>query len=226
MSAKTKEVGGGPATGLADQFVSWLSQGLNTGMFGPGAPAGGDAFGATRGVGSYLTDVLSGGAGTLGGNLATMIGKETDRNAAALRARFGVGGGSAFGTPAAYAESLFRSESAPKLATAVGGLQQNALRMLLPLFANIAQKGITQRQTVTEQNPWVTAAGVAAPIAAAALNFAAPGAGSAVSGLMAGVQAGNRMAAPAQSSILSNIYSGGFGQNYELPPVATLPWAA
>lgn len=181
MSAKTSEVGGGPATGLSQDFVKWLSQGMNTGTFGSGTPAGSDAYGATRGMGSYLTDVLSGGAGKLGGDMATMIGKESDRGAAALRARFGVGGGSAFGTPAAYAESLFRSEEAPKLATAVGGLQQNALAMLLPLFANLAGKGIAQRESITQQNPWVTGLSIGAGLAkegvAAYTGMRAPGGG-------------------------------------------------
>src|SRR5678815_4880354 len=158
MGAKQKDVGGGPATGLADQLVSWLSQGLNTGTFGAGAPAGSDAVGATGGISAYLNDVLSGGAGKLGGAMQQQITTQADRDAAALRARFGAGGGTAFGTGAQYGEALLRSETAPKIATAVGGLQQNALSMLLPIFANIAGKGISQRQTVSEENPWMTAA--------------------------------------------------------------------
>lgn len=173
MSAQTKEVGGGPASGLADSFVKWLSQGMNTGTFGAGSPAGGDAVGATQGISGYLNDVLSGGAGKLGGAMGTMIGKETDRGVAAIRARFGVGGGTAFGTPAANAEALFRSEEAPKLATAVGGLQQNALAMLLPIFAQMAGKGIAQKELVTQPNPWVSAASTVAQGASAAAPYMA-----------------------------------------------------
>lgn len=223
MAPQTKEVGGGPATGLADQFVSWLSQGLNTGSFGPGAPAGADAHGATMGIGSYLTDILSGGAGKIGGATSDIITKQGERDAAAVRARYGVGGGTAFGTPGAYAEGMVRSETAPKLVSAIGGLQQNALQMLLPLFANIAGKGLTQRQTVTQQSPWATAAGIAAPLISAGLNFMAPGAGAALDfgGMMA---KGTSMAAPAQQSILGAINNGGFEQGWTLPPVATLPF--
>lgn len=175
MAPKTREVGGGPATGLGNDFVKWLSQGLNTGTFGTGTPAGTDAVGATGGISAYLNDVLSGGAGKLGGAMGEMITKESDRGAAALRARFGVGGGSAFGTPGAYAESLFRSESAPKLATAVGGLQQNALSMLLPLFAKMASKGITQRTITQSENPWMTAGKLGLQGGALAAGFMAGG---------------------------------------------------
>lgn len=168
MPPKTKEVGGGPATGLANDFIGWLSQGLNTGTFGVGNPAGTDAHGATVGMGGVLNDMLAGGAGNLGGAFTDMISKQGERDAMGLRARFGAGGGTAFGTGAQYGESLLRSETAPKLVSAAGGLQMQALQMLLPMFANMSQKGITQRQTVQEQNPWAQAAGLIAPIAAAA----------------------------------------------------------
>lgn len=159
MGAKQKEVGGGPATGLADNFVHWLSQGLNTGSFGAGAPAGQDAYGSVQGgMGSYLNDIFKGPAGTVGGATQTMITRQGDRDAAALRARFGVGGGTAFGSPGAFAEGVLRSETAPKLVSAIGNQQQQALSMLLPIFAGLASKGITQRQTISEENPWMTAA--------------------------------------------------------------------
>ena len=220
MGAKTKEVGGGPATGLADQFVQWLSQGLNTGTFGAGTPAGTDAVGATGGISAYLNDVLSGGAGRLGGALQQQITTQADRDAATLRARFGAGGGTAFGTGAQFAEGVLRSETAPKIATAVGGLQQNALQMLLPVFASIAGKGITQRQTVAQENPWMTAAKLGLQGGALVAGAMTGNPAIAASGLAAGSQ----MAAPAQASILSKIYSGGFGQDWQLPQVPLPNW--
>src|SRR5689334_11669390 len=169
MGTKTKEVGGGPATGLADTFVNWLSQGLNTGTFGAGTPAGSDAYGATSGISSYLNDILAGGAGKIGGATQQMITTQADRDAAALRARFGVGGGTAFGTPAAYAEGILRSETAPKLVTAIGNQQSQALQMLLPIFAGLSQKGIAQRQMIAQPSGWSQAAGLALPLVAAGL---------------------------------------------------------
>jgi hypothetical protein len=50
MAAKYKEYGGGPASGLANDFTQFLSQGLNTGTFGAGNPAGGDAANSTMGI--------------------------------------------------------------------------------------------------------------------------------------------------------------------------------
>ncbi|MBA2704142.1 MAG: hypothetical protein H0U60_09850 [Blastocatellia bacterium] len=205
MPPKTKEVGGGPATGLANDFLGWLSQGLNTGTFGAGNPAGTDANAATRGMGGILNDMLAGGAGNLGGAFTDMISKQSERDVGGLRARFGAGGGTAFGSGAQYAESMLRSETAPKMTAAAGGLQMQALQMLLPLFANMSGKGITQRQTVQQQNPWAQAAGFIAPIAAAAFT------GGASIPATAGMSAGSAMASQMTPGIFngaSNLFAG------------------
>lgn len=208
MPPKTREVGGGPATGLANDFVGWLSQGLNTGTFGAGSPAGGDAYGATRGMGSVLNDMLAGGAGNLGGAFTDMISKQGERDVGGLRARFGAGGGTAFGTGAQYAEGLMRSETAPKMTAAAGGLQMQALQMLLPMFANMSQKGISQRSTMAQPNPWASAAAIAAPIAGALIG--GPG------GAALGSQAGGMIGGPSSYQVnpfAQNDYSGGLFGN-------------
>lgn len=228
MAPKTKEVGGGPATGLADDFVKWLSQGLNTGTFGSGQPAGADAFGATQGIGSYLNDILSGGAGKVGGATQQLITTQGNRDADALRARFGAGGGTAFGTGAQFAEGVLRSETAPKITQAIGGLQQNALSMLLPVFANIAQKGITQRTIQQTENPWMTAGKLGLQGGALAASIFAPGVGGPM--MAAGASGADVMGAmnnmslnPMQMSLTPG--GGGAGpQGWALPPLALPPW--
>jgi hypothetical protein len=165
MGLDTKTVGGGSATGLANDFVKFLQQGLNTGTFGTG-----DANSMDHGIGSVLNNLFSNGAGTLGGAAADQITKETDRNAAALRSRFGASGGTAFGTGAQFAESLLRSESAPKIATAVGGLQLSALSPILQSIFGLSQKGIPQAENLTTPSAFSQIAqglGTIAPIIAA-----------------------------------------------------------
>lgn len=173
MGSQLKEVGGGPATGLANDFVKFLQNGLNSGTFGGLTAAtgtmGANPAGSTVGIAGVLNDILSGGAGQLGGSLQEMISKQGNRDADALRARFGASGGTAFGTPAAYAESLLRSETAPKLATAVGGLQLQALQPLLGIIAGLSQKGISQRETVQQPSTLGSIASIASPILGTAL---------------------------------------------------------
>lgn len=194
MGMKYKEYGGGPATGLADDFIRFLSGGLS-GTFGGGASQAqannADPMGSTMGIGGILNDLLSGGAGNVGGALQSLISKDVERNSDAIRARFGAQGGQAFGTPAAFAESLFRSESAPRLTQAIGGLQMGAVQSLLPIFAALAGKGITQRQGTMQENPWVTGLKVAAPIAGSIASIAM---GNPLGAVQGGAQAANAFA--------------------------------
>jgi hypothetical protein len=173
MGNKYKEYGGGPATGLADDFVKFLMRGLNTGSFGGASGMqrfnGSNPDGSSQGMAGILNDILSGGAGQLGGSMQQMISRDTDRQVGALRSRYGVGGGTAFGTGAQYAEGTLRAEQAPRLASAVGQLQLQTLLPLLQMTGQIAQMGIPQRQGVMQPNPWVSAIGAAAPIIGAAL---------------------------------------------------------
>lgn len=190
MAMKYREVGGGAATGLSEDFIGMLRKGLQTGSFGSaGATSQAGAanpVGDTTGIAGILNDLLAGGAGKIGGATANIITKQAGRDVADLRSRFGAGGGTAFGTGSQYAESVLRSETAPKLATAVGGLQEGALNMLLPLLANLSGKGIAQRETIAEQNPWASAAQVALPVAGSVLGFLAGGSGGAAVGSKVG----------------------------------------
>lgn len=186
MGSKYKEQGGGPATGLADNFVQFLSQGLNTGTFGAGTPAGGDAMGQTQGIAGVLNDILSGGAGKLGGSLGQLISNDTNDQVQSLRARYGAGGGTAYGTGAQYGEGVLRSKQAPALASAVGNLQMGAISNLLGIISGISQKGITQRQGTMSPDPWASALAIGAPVAGSVLGFMAGGPAGAAAGASLG----------------------------------------
>lgn len=184
---KYKTVGGGAATGLGNDFASFLQQGLNTGTFGAGSPAGYGAPAQAGGIAGFLNDVLSGGAGKLGGSLAKILQTQQTSDVANLRSRFGVGGGTTFGTPGAYAESTYRSQAAPQIATAIGGLQSNVLQQLLSSLNNIGGRGIPQAETVGVQSPWTQAAGLAAPVLGGILGGpAGAGIGSFLGGMFGG----------------------------------------
>lgn len=186
MAMKYKEVGGGQATGLADSFVNFLQQGLQTGSFG-GAGAvsqfgGANPIGSTTGIAGVLNDLLAGGAGKIGGALSTQIKQQEGDDVAALRARFGAGGGGAFGTGAGFAEATYRAREAPQLATAIGGLQEGALSQLLPLFMGVFNKGTAQREGTFQPNTALSAAQIGLPLAGSALGFLAGGPGGAAIG--------------------------------------------
>lgn len=194
MGMKYKEVGGGSATGLADNFVQFLQQGLQTGSFGAGTASGqanaANPVGSTNGIAGVLNDILSGGAGNLGGSLAKMLQTQQANDVSGIRSRFGVGGGTAFGTPGQYAEATYRAQAAPQIATAVGGLQMNALSQLLPIIANLSGKGIAQREGTFQENPWMTAAKLGLQGAGAVAGFMAGGPGGAAMGAQMGGAAG------------------------------------
>lgn len=165
-----REVGGGPAVGLSEDFIRLL-QGSLFGNFG-GQPTAGQRFnaaspvGSTEGIARILQNILGEGAGTLGGSLAEMIRRENQRNVADLRARFGAAGGMSLGTPAAFAESLYRAEAAPRTALGVGQLQLSTLLPLLQLSGALSERGIAPRQTVATPSPFASFLGtLASPLA-------------------------------------------------------------
>lgn len=142
MTKPTKEVvatGGGPAKPLGEDVIG----ALRALIAGEGSPEGSlfgrltqrDPFNITR-------DITSGIEGleglSQGQAIQKIIQQDIDRNVAGLRARFGAAGGTSFGTPAAFAESLFRSEAAPRFTTALGelGMRSRALELqaLLPIL--------------------------------------------------------------------------------------------
>lgn len=199
MGAKTTEVGGGPTVGLAENYVNFLQSIMNTGGMGTaGSP---DAFGTTGGVFGILSELLSPGAGRPGASMSAMLSKQHERDVAGLRARYGAGGGVAFGTPAAHAESLYRAEAAPRETQAITGLQLQALMPLLGQIGQFSQMGIAPRQIVQEKGFLGEALGTIAPIAEAALPFLVPGFGAAAAGSGA-------FAGLTQLGIPSNIASG------------------
>jgi hypothetical protein len=173
MGTQTKEVGGGAATGLADDFIKFLQQGLSSGTFGGSTAVNGamqaNPYGSTHGIAGVLNDLLSGGAGQIGGSMNQMIQQQSTRDVDALRARFGAGGGQAFGTPAAYGEALLRSETAPKMTQAIGNLQFQALQPLFQAMLGLSGKGISQRETIQQPSEIANALSIASPIAGSIL---------------------------------------------------------
>jgi len=130
--------------------------------------------GRTAGIAGVLNDILAGGSGEFGGALKDLIGQRQAMDIGDLRARFGASGGTAFGTPAAYAESAYRAKAAPEAATAIGGLQLQALLPLLQMIGGISEKGISQRQSIAQPSGITSFISSIAPAIAA---FAVPGGG-------------------------------------------------
>jgi len=150
MGSKVSTVGGGAATGLGTDFVHWLMNGLNTGSFGAGGPAGSSAVGQTQGMTGVINDILSGGAGKVGGALQTLINRQNTQNVNDLRSRYGAFGGTGFGTPAAFAESQYRAQEPAQTTSAIGNLQLSALQPLLSSIFGLSQKGIPQAETMVQ----------------------------------------------------------------------------
>jgi hypothetical protein len=153
MQSKYKEYGGGQSTGLANDFMSFLSQGLNTGTFGTGNAMGSDSYSTTTGMAGVINDILSGGAGEIGGSMQDMITRSNDRSVNDMRSRFGVQGGTAFGTGAQFAEGTMRAEQAPMLTSTIGQLQMQMLAPILQMMFGAAQKGTSQRQGTMSPSP-------------------------------------------------------------------------
>jgi hypothetical protein len=175
MAPSIKTVGGGPATGLAKDWTAQLDKWINTGSFGTAGV--GDPSKQTSGGLGILNDILSSGAGTVGGALAKQIADKQAMDVGDLRARFGASGGVSLGTPAAFAEGNLRAKQGPEAATAIGGLQLSALGPLLQMISQLSGMGIPQASTVVEPNPWLSGIG--------ALGGAATGAGNLATGLKA-----------------------------------------
>lgn len=165
MGATERTVGGGAAKPVANDFLNFLRTGLNSGTFGNGA------VDSTKGIAGLLNDLLAGGAGNVGGAMGDMIARQRGTDVANLRARFGSGGGTAFGTPGAYAESNYLAESAERLPVAIGQLQLQALMPLLSSLNNATSLGTPQAQSMLEQNPWAAGFGLLADVGSAAFPF-------------------------------------------------------
>ena len=186
MAMKYKTVGGQPTSGVGKDFASSLESLLTGGMGSGGAVSqynNANPTASTGGVAGTLSDILSGGAGVIGGSMQKMISQQETNDVSALRSRFGAGGGAAFGTPAAYAESTYGSTVAPQLVNAIGGLQMNAIGQLLPQYENMYNRSTPQAESVGVQNPWTQGIGLAGTAAGAI--FGGP-AGAAIGGSIGG----------------------------------------
>lgn len=140
MAPKTQTVatGGGSAAPLGDDFVAFLRK-LVTGGGQPGSDARfgqADPMGKTSEIEAAITRLLSPESSgnfdlsSTSDALTKVIQTETDRGAADIRARYGASGGTSLGTPGAVAEGIFRSDSAPKIASVLGelGLKAETLK--------------------------------------------------------------------------------------------------
>jgi hypothetical protein len=141
---------GGTGTGLGKDLANIFDVGINTGSFGTRSPAGGGAVDSTTGIFGVLNDLLSGGAGKLGGSLAEMIGRNQQKDIADIHQRYGA---TSLGTPGAYAESNYRARAAPEAATAIGSLQLSALMPLLQMITGFGGKDVAQSQLFASANP-------------------------------------------------------------------------
>ena len=174
MGPQAKTVGGGHARPLSNDWFDFLRSGLNTGTFGTSQMFGANPGGQTMGIAGVLNDLLSGGAGVIGGNMADMIRRQTESNAADLRARYGVGGGMGYGTPAAMAEAGYRAQESERLPVAIGQLQLQALQSLFPMYGQAAGIGTPQAQTIMQQNPFAGVLGTLAPVISSVAPYLQP----------------------------------------------------
>lgn len=137
MGSQTKTVGGSPTSPLAKEFTNWLMGGLTTGNYGQ------------AGAGGVLTDILSGGAGKIGGSLSTLLQNQQMRDTDALRARYSSGAG-AYGSGAQYAEGLYKAQAAPQITSAIGNLQLQALNPIMQQMGGLTALGTPQATTITQ----------------------------------------------------------------------------
>ena|SRR5437773_2903197 len=189
MQPQAKTVGGGPATGLADSFVEFLKQGLTTGNFGNPSQAafGANPIGSTQGIAGILNEILSPGAGKMGGSLQDIIANRQAGDIANLRSRYSMGGVGT-GTPSAYAETNYRARAAPEAAIQIGQLQQSYLLPLLQMITGISGKGIPQAQTMISPSPFMQALNALSTAGKTVGEIAATGGGGAGAASLAAPQ--------------------------------------
>ena len=159
-SKETVATGGGAATPLADDFVSFLRSGLG-GDFGGGIA--GDRFGAadprgsTEGIAAILNDIFSSGGGAAGTSITENINRSIEDQAGNLRAGFTARGGTSLGTPGAVGEAVLRSRAAPLATQAVTGIQLQFLIPILRMIAQLSGRGIPQAEEsiFVDENPFI-----------------------------------------------------------------------
>lgn len=171
MGQKTETVrtGDSPAVGLAGNFIDFLEPFLTGSGVGTRPIQMNDGPNRTGGIASILNDILSGGAGKLGGSLQELVQQSINDEVGAVRARFGASGGTSRGTPAAVAESVVRSRAAPQLAATVGNLQLQTILPLLQLVQGLSGRGLPQLEdsVLVKDNPLITGLGAVSGLARA-----------------------------------------------------------
>jgi len=169
MGYKERTVGGGPAKGLANDFVSFLQNFITSGKFGGAETRGGiggssatSQFNAenpmadSAGIFGLLNSIISNPQADK--SVQDLISKDVERGRNDLRARFGASGGMAYGSPAAFAESLYQAEQTPRTALALDQMAQSRIGALMPFFQmlmNTSSLGIPQAQTTMEPSKWM-----------------------------------------------------------------------
>lgn len=212
MGPKVNTVGGGPATGLANDWVGFLDKGLNTGTFGAGRGAGPGAIDSTTGIAGILNEVLSGGAGKFGDALQSIIGRRQNLDIANLHQRYGA---TSVGTPGAFAESSYRAQAAPESALAIGNFQLKALEPILAMIQGLSMKGLPQAETLIQPGFAQQALG--------ALPGLATGTGSILKGLAANKAVGGGSTPPEQTQNADDWWSNfmnSFGNDVSSPAMA------
>lgn len=171
MGVDTKEVGGGSAKPVADDFGKMLLQGLQSGF---GAVPG--SSGANGGLGGYLQMLLS-GQGAQGAITQAEIAK--NKAIGDLHERYSMGG-TGFGTPAASAEASYRAQVDPQIANIHSQNVMQALSQILPFYGQAFGLGTPQAQMVQTPSFGANLLGGVTSLAGAAAPFLAPGIGSAL----------------------------------------------
>jgi hypothetical protein len=171
MGVNTKEMGGGSAKPVANEFGKMLLQGLQGGF---GAVPG--QAGASGGLGGYLQMLLS-GQGAQGAVTQAEIAKK--KAIGDLRERYSLGG-TGYGTPTATAEAQYRANVDPQIANIQSQNIAQALSMILPAYQQAFGLGTPQAQLVQTPSFGANLIGGVTSLAGAAAPFLAPGIGSAV----------------------------------------------
>lgn len=185
MGYNERTVGGGAAKGLGKDFTSFLQNFINTGSFGAGTSGqqgvAADPMADTQGIFGLLNSLVSNP--TADKAVQGQLEKDQGRNVNQIRSRFGAGGGTAFGSPGAFAENQYRAESTPEIAKTMDEMGQNRLAALMPLFQQafgLAGKGIPQAETMMEPDALMQGLNIGSQVASIGANLFAPGAGALV----------------------------------------------
>jgi hypothetical protein len=169
MGMDTKQVGGGNATHVSDEFSNFLLRGLTTGHFG-GQGTAGTAMQGTD-MGSIMDNLLSGGAA---GPARSLMDKQMTSTIGDMRSRYSMGG-TGYGTPGAVGEAQYRSQADPQYAMLGQDYQLKALSMLFPMIQQMIGIGTPQAQMIQTPSMGMNIFNGMTGLAGAAAPFVVPG---------------------------------------------------